>query len=59
MVKMAFELLDRKAGLITQLAHDFFVVIILFLEFAAITVIYLFFWDFLQAVAGKMEASIA
>lgn len=59
MVKMAFELLDRKAGLITQLTHDFFEVIILFLEFTAITVIYLFFRDFLQAVAGKMEASIA
>jgi hypothetical protein len=57
MVKMAFELFDRKAGLIAELAHNFFIVIP-FLKLTAITVVCLFFWDFLQAIAGKMEACI-
>jgi hypothetical protein len=59
MVKMTIELLDRKVSLITKLTHCFFIVVIHLLKFTAITIILILFWDFLQAIAGKMKAGIA
>lgn len=58
MVEVSLQFLDGEVGLVAELAR-YLLVVELLLVAAAVAVVDLFLRDLLQAVTGKVEASIA